>query len=454
MNILRFIGALLLLSPWTLAIAQQTSPEVPANAPYKNPSLPLEQRVDDLVSRMTLEEKVSQLGHTADAVSRLGIPEYNWWNEGLHGVARAGVATVFPQAIGMAATFDEPLVHQIATVISTEFRAKYNAERHPDGSSDWYRGLTVWSPNINIFRDPRWGRGQETYGEDPFLTSRMGLAFVTGLQGDDSKYLKTVATPKHFAVHSGPEPTRHSVDVQASRHDMEDTYFPAFRTTIMQGKAESVMCAYNSLNGQPACANNVLLDEHLRHDWGFQGYVVSDCGAVTDISDNHHFTKTMEEGVPAAIKAGTDLICGYPRTRVKTERDAALKAVQQGILSEADIDRAMKRLFTARFRLGMFDPPSAVPYSRIGTSENDSEEHRQLALTTARESLVWLMIASSFLPLKYTFSIIAVIGPDVDNLDTLDSNYNGTPSHPVTIVEGIRKRFAQSKVVYSQGIGL
>src|SRR6185312_13900606 len=299
MNVLRFIGALLLLSPWTLAIAQQTSPEEPANAPYKNPSLPLEQRVDDLVSRMTLEEKVSQLGHTADAVSRLGIPEYNWWNEGLHGVARAGVATVFPQAIGMAATFDEPLVHQIATVISTEFRAKFNAERHPDGSSDWYRGLTVWSPNINIFRDPRWGRGQETYGEDPFLTSRMGLAFVTGLQGDDPKYLKTVATPKHFAVHSGPEPTRHTVDVQASRHDMEDTYLPAFRTTVEQGKAESVMCAYNSLNGQPACANNALLDEHLRHDWGFKGYVVSDCGAVTDISDNHHFTKTMEEGVAA-----------------------------------------------------------------------------------------------------------------------------------------------------------
>jgi len=454
MNVLRFIGALLLLSPWTLAIAQQTSPEVPANAPYKNPSLPLEQRVDDLVSRMTLEEKVSQLGHTADAVSRLGIPEYNWWNEGLHGVARAGVATVFPQAIGMAATFDEPLVHQIATVISTEFRAKYNAERHPDGSSDWYRGLTVWSPNINIFRDPRWGRGQETYGEDPFLTSRMGLAFVTGLQGDDSKYLKTVATPKHFAVHSGPEPTRHTVDVQASRHDMEDTYLPAFRTTVMQGKAESVMCAYNSLNGQPACANNVLLDEHLRHDWGFQGYVVSDCGAVTDISDNHHFTRTMEDGVAAAIKAGTDLICGNPRTRVKTERDAALKAVQEGILSEADIDRTIKRLFTARFRLGMFDPPSAVPFSQIGISENDTEQHRQLALRTARESLVLLKNQNNFLPLQKTYQTIAVIGPDADNLDALVGNYNGTPSHPVTIVDGIRKRFSQSKVVYSQGVGL
>jgi beta-glucosidase len=242
----------------------------PADASYRNPQLGIEQRVNDLVSRMTLEEKVSQLGHTADAVPRLGIPEYNWWNEGLHGVARAGNATVFPQAIGMAATFDEPLMHRIADVISTEFRAKYNAEVHPDGSSDWYRGLTVWSPNINIFRDPRWGRGQETYGEDPFLTSRLGVAFVTGLQGNDPKYLKTVATSKHFAVHSGPETTRHTVDVRASRHDMEDTYLPAFRATVTEGKAGSVMCAYNSLNGQPACANTALLEEHLRRDWGFQ----------------------------------------------------------------------------------------------------------------------------------------------------------------------------------------
>src|SRR5215470_15265436 len=255
--------------------------------PYKNPNLPLEQRVSDLVSRMTTEEKISQLGHTADAVQRLGIPEYNWWNEGLHGVARAGTATVFPQAIGLAATFDEPLMHQVATVISTEFRAKYIATLHKDGSTDWYHGLTIWSPNINIFRDPRWGRGQETYGEDPYLTSRMGIAFVTGLQGDDAKYLKTVATPKHFAVHSGPEPTRHSVDVQVSRHDLEDTYLPAFRATVVEGKADSVMCAYNSLNGQPACANDVLLNEHLRNDWKFQGYIVSDCDSVDDIFKQH-----------------------------------------------------------------------------------------------------------------------------------------------------------------------
>jgi len=449
-----WFGTLLVLVLSKLAICQQPANPVSGDGLYKNPQLPIEQRVDDLVSRMTLEEKVSQLGHTADAIPRLGVPEYNWWNEGLHGVARAGYATVFPQAIGLAATFDEPLMHDVASVISTEFRAKYNTEVHPDGSTDWYRGLTVWSPNINIFRDPRWGRGQETYGEDPFLTAHLGVAFVTGLQGDDAKYLKTVATPKHFAVHSGPEPTRHSVDVQASRHDMEDTYLPAFRATVMEAKADSVMCAYNSINGQPACANTVLLQEHLRNDWGFNGYVVSDCAAVTDIFTGHHFTKTMEEGVSAGLKAGTDLICGNPRTRVQTEREAALKAVQEGILSEADIDRAMKRLFTARFRLGMFDPPSMVPFSRIGASENDSEAHRQLAQRTARESIVLLKNKDNFLPLKRTYANIAVIGPDADSLDALVGNYNGTPSHPVTIAEGIRKRFTQSKVVYAQGIGL
>ncbi|HWY69031.1 MAG TPA: glycoside hydrolase family 3 C-terminal domain-containing protein [Terriglobales bacterium] len=431
-------------------LSQQTTPEVA----YKNPSLPTAQRVDDLISKMTLEEKVSQLGHTADAVPRLGIPEYNWWNEGLHGVARAGNATVFPQAIGLAATFDEPLMHRIGDVISTEFRAKYYHDRHPDGASGWYRGLTVWSPNINIFRDPRWGRGQETYGEDPFLTSRMGIAFITGLQGDDPKYLKTVATSKHFAVHSGPETTRHSVDVKASRHDMEDTYLPAFRATVIEGKAQSVMCAYNSLNGQPACANSALLEEHLRRDWGFQGYVVSDCAAVTDIFNGHHFTKSMEEGVSVALKTGTDLICGNPRTRVKTERDAILQAVQQGLLTQADLDRALRRLFTARFRLGMFDPSSSDPYSKIAPEENDSEPHHQLALQTARESLVLLKNQNNFLPLTKQYQTIAVIGPDADNLDALVGNYNGTPSKPVTILEGIRRRFSQSKVIYAEGAGL
>ncbi len=412
------------------------------------------QRVDDLLSRMTLEEKVSQLGHTAAAVSRLGIPEYNWWNEGLHGVARAGEATVFPQAIGLAATFDEPLMHQIADVISTEFRAKYSQTVHPDGSSDWYRGLTVWSPNINIFRDPRWGRGQETYGEDPYLTARLSVAFVTGLQGRDPNYLKTVATPKHFAVHSGPESTRHTVDVQVSRHDMEDTYLPAFRSTITEGKAESVMCAYNSLNGQPACANVALLQEHLRRDWNFQGYVVSDCGAVTDIFGGHRFSPTLEQGISAAFKAGMDLICGDYRNNMSTERAAILGAVHQGLLSEADIDRALRRLFTARFRLGLFDPPASVPYSRVNPTENDSEAHRQLALRAAREAIVLLKNKDNFLPLKHAPEKIAVIGPNADNLDALVGNYSGTPSKPVTMLEGLRKRYPTSKVVYVEGTGL
>ena len=432
------------------ASAQQSSPE-PA---YKNPKLAVEQRVDDLISRMTLEEKISQLGHTAQAIPRLGIPEYNWWNEGLHGVARAGTATVFPQAIALAATFDEPLVHQVADVISTEFRAKYSATVHPDGAADWYRGLSVWSPNINIFRDPRWGRGQETYGEDPYLTARMGVAFVTGLQGSDSTYLKTVSTPKHFAVHSGPESTRHTVDIQPSRHDLEDTYLPAFRATVTEGKAESVMCAYNALNGQPACANTALLEEHLRHDWGFQGYVVSDCGAVTDIFGGHRFSPTPEEGVAAAFKGGMDLICGDYRNAMSTERAAILGAVRQGLLLEGDIDRSLRRLFKARFKLGMFDPPSMVPYSSVTAGENDTEAHRQLALRTAREAIVLLKNKGNFLPLKQVPETIAVIGPDADDLDALEGNYNGTPSKPVTILAGIRNRFPQSKVVYVQGTGL
>lgn len=367
------------------------APKPPANAPYRNPALPVEQRVNDLVARMTLEEKISQLGHTADAVPRLGIPEYNWWNEGLHGVARAGIATVFPQAIGLAATFDDALVHEDAAAISTEFRAKYNINKGRDGSSVWYKGLTVWSPNINIFRDPRWGRGQETYGEDPYLTSRMGVAFVEGLQGDNPRYLKVVATPKHFAVHSGPEATRHEVDVKASRHDMEDTYLPAFRATVMQAGADSVMCAYNSLNGQPACANTGLLVNHLRRDWQFKGYVVSDCGAIEDIYRNHHYTATIEQGVAVAFKTGTDLICGEPpQDRVHYERTALLNAVRQGILPVSVIDRSLRRLFTARFRLGMFDPPAEVPWSSYGASQNDTAAHRRLALRTARESIVLL----------------------------------------------------------------
>jgi len=422
---------------------------------YKNSKLPTEERVSDLVKRMTLKEKVSQLGHTADAIPRLGVPQYDWWNEGLHGVAAAGNATVFPQAIGLAAMFDAPLMHQIADVTSTEFRAKYVEKLHPDGSSDWFRGLTVWSPNINIFRDPRWGRGQETYGEDPYLTSQVGLAFVTGLQGDDPKYLKTVSTPKHFAVHSGPEPTRHKVDVIVSKHDMEDTYLPAFRALVMQGKADSIMCAYNSVNGQPACANDDLMKGHLRKAWGFQGYVVSDCGAVKDVFEGHHYAKTMEEGAADSFKAGTDLVCGWPvDTRVKMEKDALQGAVETGILKESVLDEALQRLFTARLRLGMFDPPSMVPWSKITAADYDTEEHRLLSLKAAREAIVLLKNENGFLPLKKTHATIAVIGPDADNVDALTGNYNGTPAKPKTVLTGIKDRFKESNVIYAQGVGL
>jgi beta-glucosidase len=438
-----------LLPAATPVWSQQT-----ADAAYQDTKLSFEERARDLVSRMTLEERVSQLGHTSDAVARLGIPAYNWWNEGLHGVARAGIATVFPQAIGLASTFDEDLIHSDAEAISTEFRAKYNAERGPDGSTEWYKGLTVWSPNINIFRDPRWGRGQETYGEDPFLTSRLGTAFVSGLQGDDRRYLKVVATPKHFAVHSGPESTRHEVDVTVSKHDLADTYLPAFRATIVDGKAESVMCAYNSINGEPACANGTLLDTYLRSDWKFDGLVVSDCGAGEDISEHHHFKPTMEEGVTAALKAGTDLFCELPQEQIHKERTAVLNAVHQGVLSEADVNRAVTRLLTARFRLGMFDPPAMVPWSGLRTSANDTPAHRRLALKTARESIVLLKNENHLLPLKKTYPRIAVIGPGSDSLDALEGNYNGTPAAPVTILAGIRKRFANSKIDYVQGTGL
>lgn len=450
----RFISSLCLsiaVLPCTFLAGQSASPKLP----YTDTSLPVEQRVSDLVSRMTLEEKASQLGHTADAVPRLGIPQYDWWNEGLHGVARAGVATVFPQAIGLAATFDDRLIHQDAATISTEFRAKYNMNRAPDGSTRWYYGLTVWSPNVNIFRDPRWGRGQETYGEDPYLTSRMGVAFVRGLQGDDPKYFKVIATPKHFAVHSGPEATRHEVNVEASRHDIEDTYLPAFRATVLEGKADSVMCAYNSLNGQPACANTALLQEHLRGDWKFGGYVVSDCGGAEDIYRNHHYTPSMEQGVAAAFKAGMDLVCGEPpQDRVKYEKTAIVNAVKQGLLPEAEIDQSLRRIFDARFRLGMFDPPADVPWSHYGAAENDSEAHRQLALKTARESIVLLKNSGGLLPLKRAYGSIAVIGPDADSLDALEGNYNGTPSHPVTILAGLRARFPKSRITYVQGTGL
>src|SRR6202142_4315234 len=300
-----FIGVASLAFTSTRLFAQSAAPVAPADAPYLNPALPIEQRVDDLVSRMTLREKASQVVNQARAIPRLQVPAYDWWSEALHGVANNGTATVFPEPIGLAATFDSPLIHEMAIVIGTEARAKHNQAVRA-GGSHIMQGLDFWSPNINIFRDPRWGRGQETYGEDPFLTGRMGVAFVTGLQGDDPRYYRVISTPKHFAVHSGPEPARHTIDVAVSKHDEEDTYLPAFRAAVTDGKAGSVMCSYNRVNGEPACANTFLLVDQLRAKWGFQGYVVSDCDAVFDIERGHHFTKTLAEADAVSMQRGTD----------------------------------------------------------------------------------------------------------------------------------------------------
>ncbi len=390
-------------------------------------------RTSDLVARMTLEEKVSQMQDTAPAIPRLGIPAYGWWNEALHGVARAGLATVFPQAIGLAATWDTGLEHRIADIISTEARAKYNdAIAHNNHSR--YHGLTFWSPNINIFRDPRWGRGQETYGEDPYLTAQMGIAFIQGMQGDDPRYLKTVATSKHFAVHSGPEALRHGFNVDITQKDLNDTYLYAFRQTVMEGGAYSVMCAYNSINGSPACANTFLLKDDLRTAWKFPGYVVSDCGAVGDIYSGHHFTDSLAEAAAKAVKAGTDLDCG-------TEYKTLVEAVHKGYIRESDIDQAVERLFTARFRLGMFDPPDKVPFSKIGMDQVASPAHAAVALEAAEKSMVLLKNENHILPLEKVPGKIAVIGPAADDPDAMLGNYYGTPSHIVTPLAGIEQKF-------------
>ena len=418
----------------------QTSAE---GAAYTNPDLPAEKRAADLVSRMTLEEKVLQMQNSAPALARLGIPAYDWWNEALHGVARAGEATVFPQAIGLAATFDTALMHRVADVISTEARAKYN-EAIRTGDHSRYHGLTFWSPNINIFRDPRWGRGMETYGEDPFLTGRMAVAFIRGMQGDDPHYFKVIATAKHYAVHSGPETTRHQFDAQPSERDLHETYLPAFRAAILDGKADSVMCAYNRVDSVPACANTDLLAKTLRGEWNFHGYVVSDCGAIGDIFRGHHYKDTPAAASAAAVKAGTDLTCG-------NEYRSLVDAVHNGLITEAEIDRSLVRLFTARFQLGMFDPAERVPFSKIAYSENDSDEHRKLALDAARKSIVLLKNDRQTLPLAASVAKIAVIGPSADDEEALLANYNGFSRKHVAPLEGIRKQFAGRQVIYAQG---
>ncbi|MBN2001269.1 glycoside hydrolase family 3 C-terminal domain-containing protein [candidate division KSB1 bacterium] len=415
--------------------------------PWQNPRLSVEERVNALVASLTLEEKVSQLLDRAPAIERLDIPEYNWWNECLHGVARAGFATVFPQAIGLGATWNTELMLSVSDVISTEARAKHH-EALRQGDFSQYKGLTFWSPNINIFRDPRWGRGQETYGEDPYLTARMGVAFVKGLQGDFPDYFKVIATPKHYAVHSGPEPDRHRFDAVTGEQDLYETYLPAFKATVMEAGAYSVMCAYNRYKGEACCSSPFLLHDILRKDWGFEGYIVSDCGAIRDIHAFHKITKTAAQSAALAVKSGTDLNCG------RTYR-ALLKAVEEGLISEEEIDVPVKRLFTARIKLGMFDPPGRVPFSKIPYSENDSPEHSNLALKAAQESIVLLKNRDGFLPLKKNLKQIAVIGPNAASETVLLGNYNGTPSDPVTVLEGIQNRAPEStKIVYKQGVNL
>jgi beta-glucosidase len=421
----------------------------PGSAPYLNPDLPPERRAADLVSRMTLEEKVLQMQSTAPAIPRLAVPAYNWWNEALHGVVQ-GRATVFPQAIGLAATWDTGLMYRVAGIISTEARAKYNDSLiHPGETTTAIlpgrtAGLTYWSPNINIFRDPRWGRGQETYGEDPYLTGRMGVAFVTGMQGNDPHYLKVVSTPKHYAVHSGPEPLRHSFDAKVSETDLVDTYLAAFRAAVVEGKADSIMCVYNAVNGVPGCASTDLLEKRLREQWGFQGYVVSDCGAVGDIYRGHKYASTMGGAAVAAVKAGTDLSCG-------TEYQTLVEEVKAGHITEAEINRSLERLFVARFRLGMFDPPERVPYAKIPISENDSAAHRQVAREAEREAIVLLKNEGGVLPLSKSVRKIAVIGPSADDPVGLLGNYNGISSKQVTPLEGIERQFSGAQVRYALG---
>jgi beta-glucosidase len=412
--------------------------------PFRNPSLTTEQRVADLLGRLTLEEKAGQMVHESEAVPRLGIPAYDWWSEALHGVARAGRATVFPQAIGLAATWDSDLLLRVATATSLEARAKHEASKHA-GATGIYEGLTFFSPNINVFRDPRWGRGMETYGEDPLLAGRLAVQFVRGMQGEDPRYLRTVATAKHYAVHSGPEPDRHSFDAVVSERDLRETYLPAFEAAVVEGGVASVMCAYNRVHGDPACGSSRLLQEILRQEWGFGGYVVSDCWAVSDFDQYHRVTADRTESAALALRSGTDLSCGPEYGRLP-------EAVERGLLSEADLDAALARLLRARFRLGMFDPPRRVPWTGMPLDVVDSPEHRELALEAARKSMVLLKNDDHLLPLRDVASV-AVIGPDADDVDLLMGNYNGWPVEPVTPLEGIRRAAAERgvEVVHARG---
>ncbi len=412
---------------------------------YLDEGLSFEERAKDLVSRMTLEEKTSQMLHSSAAIPRLGIPSYNWWGEALHGIARAGVATMFPQAIAMAATFCEDLIFKTADIISTEGRAKFH-EFQRKGDHGIYKGLTFWSPNINIFRDPRWGRGHETYGEDPYLTGRLGVAFIKGLQGDHPKYLKAAACAKHYAVHSGPEAERHSFNAIANQKDMWETYLPAFKECVQEADVEAVMGAYNRTNGEPCCGSKTLLQDILRDKWGFKGHVVSDCWAIKDFHEFHHVTSTAPESVALALNNGCDVNCGNMYYNL-------LIAYEEGLVTEEAIDRAVTRLMITRMKLGLFDSEESVPYASIPYELNDCKEHKEFALEMSKKSIVLLKNEDKILPVdKNTLKSIAVIGPNADSRAALIGNYFGTASEYVTVLEGIREAINEdTRIYYAEG---
>jgi beta-glucosidase len=429
----------------TLALAALANLAHAQQGAYLDPKLPAAERAHDLVGRMTLDEKAAQLEDWATAIPRLGIPDYQTWNEALHGVARAGYATVFPQAIGMGATWDKTMVRSMGNVISTEARAKYNQAQR-EGNHRIFYGLTFWSPNINIFRDPRWGRGQETYGEDPFLTGNLGVAFVGGVQGEDLNHLRAVATSKHFAVHSGPESLRHGFNVDPSARDLEETYLPAFRATVTEGHVASVMCAYNSIDEFPACTNKMLLKEHLRDAWGFKGFVVSDCGAIVDVNQGHKKTPDIMHSAAMSLQAGTDLSCSMWTPGFNTLADA----VRQGLVTEDLVTQAAERLYEGRFKLGLFDPQGSSPLDNIRFSSDVANRDRAEALKAAEESIV-LLKNNGALPLKKEPGHIAVIGPTADLLVSILGNYVGTPFRPVTPLDGMSQQFKSSPILYAQG---
>jgi beta-glucosidase len=424
-------------------------PEITDPPIWHDPSQPLKARANDLIRRMSLAEKVAQLQNGAPGIPRIGLPAYNYWNEALHGVANNGIATVFPEPVGMASTWNPELMYKEGHVVGVEGRAKYNdyVSKH-NGDSKWWTGLTFWTPNINIFRDPRWGRGQETYGEDPFLTAMLSVPFIQGLQGDDPNHMLAMACAKHYAVHSGPEADRHRYNAVPSERDLYETYLPQFEAAVRVGHVGGVMGAYSALYGVPACASSFLLDDLLRKKWGFEGYIVSDCGAIGDISSTraHHYVNTPEEAAALGVKAGCDLCCGG-------EYNALARAVQKGLITEKEIDNALYYTLWTRFRLGLFDPPEKVPYSKITIADNDTPESRDLALQIARESLV-LLKNDGILPLNAAkIKHVAIIGPTADSVAALQGNYNGSASHPITVLRGIRQVLSNMnvQVTYTQG---